>query len=127
MEDFQSLAVIGYAGMHKRLQRELGDPSDYLCESCGRYAEEWAYNHRDEDELFCELGRPYSLNSENYEAMCRSCHRRSDGGYDLVCKNGHPRKPEDTYVYKGTRHCRPCRNEYMRSYRTPTEKRENHG
>jgi hypothetical protein len=43
-------------------------------------------------------------NPEKRAAMCASMRR------DDTCHRGHPRTPENTFIYKnGDRECRPCR------------------
>ena len=34
----------------------------------------------------------------------------------LVCRNGHPRTNDNTYLYKGWRHCKVCRGAATRRY-----------
>ena len=43
-------------------------------------------------------------NPQTRAAMCASMRR------DDTCRRGHPRTPENTFIYKnGDRECRPCR------------------
>lgn len=105
---------VGYAGVHYRLRRERGPAREYLC-SCGRQADEWAYDDRDPQELRDQKGRPYSLDLDHYQAKCLPCHRRFDAG-EAQCRNGHPWTEETAYVYRGQRMCRECRRIYSNRY-----------
>lgn len=120
MADARELvAVPGYAGLHRRLERQRGHASEFSCDECGDPAQEWAYDHSDPDEITDDPdGRPYSLDFERYRPLCVSCHRRSD--MQDSCRKGHEFTPENTYVYRGTRLCRTCRAENMRQYRRDT-------
>lgn len=68
---------ISYSGMHARLRADRGNASDHACVSCGNKAKHWAYNHTDPDEIQGEKG-PFSLNINNYDPMCVSCHKNFD-------------------------------------------------
>lgn len=71
-----------WTAIHKRLSRKLGKASTYACVDCMLVAKEWSYNNADPDELY-ELmnGTPiaYSLDLDNYDPRCVSCHRKFDG------------------------------------------------
>lgn len=62
--------------VHKRLNRERGKASGYLC-SCGECADEWSYNGDDPHEKNDPRG-PYSLDPAYYEPRCHGCHRARD-------------------------------------------------
>lgn len=74
--------VIGYRGVHTRVQAARGRASAYLCAGdCGRLAADWAYDHTDPDELVTVVNGSlcrYSLDSDRYQPLCRPCHRRFD-------------------------------------------------
>lgn len=71
---------ISYLGAHTRARAHRGLVQQYPCVTgCGAQAEQWAYDHRDTEELQDpKHGAPYSGHSHHYLAMCRSCHRRFD-------------------------------------------------
>jgi hypothetical protein len=74
---------IGYGAAHERVYRLHGKASDWPCSArCGRQAEEWAYCHDAENELY-ELVKnphgnyievPYSPNPDDYVPLCKPCH-----------------------------------------------------
>lgn len=71
---------VTYSGAHIRVRRIRGRVSTHVC-GCGAQAQEWAYDHADENELVgVTAGReaPYSADPSHYVPMCRSCHRTSD-------------------------------------------------
>ena len=71
---------VSYSGMHQRVKRARGAASTLIC-SCGSKADEWAYNHDDPNEIRgLDKGtlKPYSLDLNYYQPMCRSCHRTLD-------------------------------------------------
>lgn len=52
--------------------------------------------------------------------MCRTCSPDVRADLDDVCANGHPRTPENTYIYDRcyiNRKCRACQREATRRYR----------
>lgn len=67
---------------HKRVYRERGSASNYDCVCCGEPAQEWAYDHLDENEQRDAdgkyAGRPFSMDPMRYEPMCARCHRIID-------------------------------------------------
>src|SRR3990167_1418480 len=78
-----------YRTAHDRLPSLVG----LLCVSCGRSAEELAYQHstaplsrrRVETKGYAR-GRPFSFDLRDYSPMCLRCHN----AYDLVaCARGH--------------------------------------
>lgn len=105
-----------YETVHIYLKRDHGDPREMKCVSCGEWADEWAYDHGDPDQLVSPKGRPYSMKPEHYRPMCRPCHRRADAGGDETCRKGHPWTMENTYVHRGQRFCRECRRIYSNDY-----------
>ena len=49
--------------------------------SCGKVAQQWAYNHKDPNFKTGEVDGytvQYSVNPEYYDPMCISCHKRFD-------------------------------------------------
>ena len=68
-----------YVGIHKRLRTKRGKPSDYLCFVCGKTpGANWAFfktntpNFRIGTAAYKFLA--YSIDINDYEAMCRGCH-----------------------------------------------------
>ena len=104
--------VVGYEARHWRLTQDHGPATLYPCwNECGRVADSWAYDHGDSNELKAPDGRPYSLSDEFYVALCHECHTRMDRPLADNCRNGHPRTPENTYVFPNGvyKACRLCR------------------
>lgn len=77
---------------HRRVYDSRGKASQYACVGCGGDAQEWAYDHRDPDEVYDPdyYGRKvtYSLKPEHYQPMCIPCHADYDveGRRQLVIK-----------------------------------------
>lgn len=70
-----------YSTVHRRTRRWLGKASVYRCEQCGEQAKDWAYDGLDPEERTEVInGRAmlYSLYTEHYVPLCRSCHRLKD-------------------------------------------------
>lgn len=61
----------GYHAVHARLRKERGKAREHLC-ACGKQAKHWAYKHGSGN------GLKYSLDMNDYEPMCVSCHRKLD-------------------------------------------------
>lgn len=76
-----------YGGMHHRVRKLWGSPSEYRCQ-CGEWAAEWAYDHTDPREVAGERKRGfpalYSLDVNRYMPMCKPCHRKFDSHRDGV-------------------------------------------
>lgn len=72
---------IGYGAAHDRVRRRNGRATDYGCaHGCGRQARDWAYDHKDPNELVSEThGCAYSSDPDHYIPLCVSCHRKFDG------------------------------------------------
>jgi hypothetical protein len=71
-----------WASIHKRLSRKLGKASIYSCVDCNSPAKEWSYNNADPNELHELMSSTpvaYSLDLDNYDPRCVSCHRKFDG------------------------------------------------
>lgn len=84
---------------HYRVSAWRGKPK--YCEVCGlddpnrRY--EWANLTKNYGDIW------------DYKRMCVPCHRRHDFVPSQVCRNGHDRTPETTYVSpSGVRRCATC-------------------
>lgn len=73
---------VAYCTAHDRVHNDRGNAKNHDCVDCGSQAHEWSYNHQDPDELISadhySRGAPYSLDVNNYEPRCRTCHRRFD-------------------------------------------------
>lgn len=70
---------VGYPAAHFRVVRRDGSASLHLCVNCGGRAMDWAYDHRDPNELQCsETRRKYSADPDHYVPLCRPCHKRID-------------------------------------------------
>ena len=66
-----------YAAVHLRLRTERGPARTHPCVDCGEGAHDWSYNGLDEHEVRSPRG-VYSVNPNNYDPRCRSCHRQYD-------------------------------------------------
>lgn len=72
---------VGYAGAHGRVSAQRGSASQYPCSVCDEQAEEWSYDHLDEDQKYESIHTsqvPYSLDPSHYLPMCVPCHRAFD-------------------------------------------------
>ena len=75
------LSVPGYAGVHKRLNRDIGPARERTCVDCGSCAEEWSYDGGCPNEVKATWGGSilsYSADMSRYSPRCRRCHRRRD-------------------------------------------------
>ena len=74
--------VVGYHQAHVRVGYVYGPAVTHACVSCGNGAAHWAYKHNAVEELeeVTDKGSvfKYSLDIEDYQAMCRSCHTKFD-------------------------------------------------
>lgn len=70
-----------YRTVHGRLDRDRGPAKAHTC-TCGAPAAQWAYDHRDPDELTAVVSGgvavPYSVKPEHYSPLCHPCHRALD-------------------------------------------------
>ena len=71
-----------YSSAHKRIVRTFGAASEQNCERHAASgvvvrARDWSYVGGIEGRLL-EHGRPYSLDCDEYVALCRSCHSNLD-------------------------------------------------
>lgn len=76
-------ASASYQRAHTELKRLRGEASEYTC-SCGKPARDWAYQFTGETLRSPDGSRPYSVNPDDYTAMCRGCHIRFDTDHDPV-------------------------------------------
>lgn len=72
-----------YAGAHKRVRYDRGYAREYDCVQCGARAQEWALRPDISDEVRrTEIVHgvlvAYSVNAQDYQPMCKKCHRRMD-------------------------------------------------
>jgi hypothetical protein len=70
-----------YNQMHRRVRVARGSATVQACVDCGGQAAEWSYNNSGIDEVegqnmtvLCK----YSLDANQYDPRCRSCHRTFD-------------------------------------------------
>lgn len=70
-------ATVGYVGAHNRVRMAKGFAHQYTCE-CGSQARDWALQPTAVDVLTDEQGQTYSLNVDDYKAMCKPCHNTLD-------------------------------------------------
>lgn len=77
--------VAGYVAAHERVHSDRGRADTYPCAaiSCGNQAAQWAYDHRDPNELSDPTHGPYSLDSDRYRPLCHSCHVQTDRARQL--------------------------------------------
>lgn len=71
--------LIAYASAHKRVRRLRGAASDRECVHCDKQAEQWAYDHKDPEQIWGDTGDGrrmafYSRDPTHYQPMCRPCH-----------------------------------------------------
>lgn len=73
---------VGYLAAHYRVRTYRGKATEHTCVDCGGQAHEWAYDHRDPDEIVADSGyhkgMPYSPDPSHYQPMCKTCHKRFD-------------------------------------------------
>lgn len=120
--------VPDYSTAHRRVASERGKAVMYPCVDCGAPADEWSYDHADENELQQDhRGRllTYSASPDHYDPRCRSCHLRFDrrppapgpGSTSEKCgtyAGWNQHKAEGSEVCL---RCRLAQNDYMREYR----------
>lgn len=75
--------ITTYKGIHSKLRRLWGAASWYLCVECPERARDWAYNHKDPNEMMDTFGPAagllFSPSVEFYLPLCGECHRALDG------------------------------------------------
>jgi hypothetical protein len=74
-----------YMGAHNRVYNTRGPASDYMCQHCHLPAQEWAYDHKDPEELVMppgtrEAGQAFSRKPWHYMHLCIGCHIDYDRG-----------------------------------------------
>jgi len=90
--------IVGYHTIHYRLKSHRGPAWGYRCCGCGLLANEWAYDHKDPNEVMSKTGSAYSLDLAYYIPMCGICHFRFDvqhmksyiEGRRKMCYPGYP-------------------------------------
>lgn len=75
--------MIGYEYAHQKVKMIKGKASDYLCNHCGQSkgtkARDWAYNHKDNNEIYDPITlKLWSDNPDYYIPLCSKCHSRFD-------------------------------------------------
>jgi hypothetical protein len=117
------MVSLTYSAVHQRLWKQRGKAALHPCAICGGPATEWAYDHKDPNEVigpeYHGLIVTYSLDLDHYRPLCRSCHRKEDETYSqrTHCPKNHEYTPENTYITtKGKRVCRTCNNAAARAY-----------
>jgi hypothetical protein len=94
---------MAYKDAHKRVSRKCGKAAQHTCIECGKQAQQWSLRH-DEPAQQCGWiqlpGRPsrywveWSAHPEDYDPMCRACHRKRDDQHKprvlrTHCDRGH--------------------------------------
>jgi hypothetical protein len=69
-----------YHMAHIQVVAARGKASTHICIGCAGQAKQWAYDHRDPNVMFSDLGSPYSGEVDHYIPLCVTCHRRLDLG-----------------------------------------------
>lgn len=72
--------VPSYGGLHDRLDSERGKATSHQCEVCDKRARQWALLHEAPSVEVDGHRRSYSLDLDDYIAMCAGCHIRYDRG-----------------------------------------------
>lgn len=73
---------IRYHAAHKRIRLARGRAADHACIDCGGPARDWAFNHDTPEErvrVDPVFGRTYSMDPDDYDPRCHSCHMKYDG------------------------------------------------
>jgi hypothetical protein len=72
-------ATPSYEAMHQRVRRHNGPARNHTCVGCCvKRAGNWAYDHRDDQQVVNHKGLIYSLDIGRYIPLCLQCHRRFD-------------------------------------------------
>lgn len=66
-----------YFQVHYALKRDFGPAREHLC-SCGRQAEEWAWQHTGNPLFEESIKCWFSTDKSDYAPMCKSCHTKLD-------------------------------------------------
>lgn len=67
-----------YSTLHLRVRKHLGKASRHNCVDCNKSAAHWSYNNSGVREIVSDNGRRYSLDIDQYEPRCVSCHSLFD-------------------------------------------------
>lgn len=70
--------AITIGAAHDRVRAVKGRAAEHACVGCGGSARDWALSRDAKAPLVAPNGRRYSLDIEDYAAMCRACHIRHD-------------------------------------------------
>jgi hypothetical protein len=73
--------MVSYSSMHRRIRKRKGSATKYACVGCGESAREWSLIlSTSENRIIRDQNGqyPYSLNVNDYEPRCVSCHRKHD-------------------------------------------------
>lgn len=70
--------AITFGAAHDRVRAVRGRAAEHACIGCGETAKDWALSRDAEATRVAPNGRRYSLDVEDYAAMCRTCHVRYD-------------------------------------------------
>lgn len=112
----KSRGVTTYSGAHRNTVLRRGKAESYRC-PCGEPAAEWALMHDASNVVTDGTGKTFSLNPDDYQAMCCHCHRAYDKSAITHCPREHPYQGENVYLDAGKRKCRTCTNERNRRAR----------
>lgn len=100
-----------YGSIHFWVVKRLGKP--LKCEHCkceGKKYYDWA-----------NKDHKYKRVLEDWIRLCRSCHRKYDYKNNRKlknnCRNGHLFTVENTYIYRGLKLCKSCKNMSLRNWR----------
>lgn len=90
--------VVGYTAAHARVRALRGPVTNYKCD-CGAQAKDYALQITAED-VYREIkgrnaGSIYSLNADDYKAMCKKCHIE----YDRLNSNAYNERFADCIEY----------------------------
>lgn len=69
-----------YATAHRRVTAIKGPVSHKPCEFCGNFAEDWAYDHQDPEEIYRD-GYLWSESTAHYMPLCKRDHRAYDQAF----------------------------------------------
>ncbi|MFE9381110.1 hypothetical protein [Streptomyces sp. NPDC006855] len=78
-----------YKAAHKRVTSVKGPVSHKPCEFCGIFADDYAYNHQDPEEIYRE-GYLWSESTVYYFPACRRHHRAYDQAFRKYGKSALP-------------------------------------
>lgn len=70
-----------YGLAHDRVRTGRGHADTHSCAHCGGQAAQWAYDHKDPNELV-EGNLTYSVVAAHYMPLCHPCHRKFDRPID---------------------------------------------